>query len=146
MVKYFTFLLFFFFITSTYFGSTSGKITGYVKDKDTGEPLIGANIIIEESQIGAATNADGYFVILNVPPGTYRLKVSYIGYATLIIKNVKVLIDLTTSVDAKLSAEIVQGEQVVVVAQKPIVMRYVSYSQMNLNPSQIQNLPVHTID
>ena len=89
MIKYFTFLLFFFFITSTYLGSTSGKITGYVKDKDTGEPLIGANIIIEGSQIGAATNADGYFVILNVPPGTYSLKVSYIGYATLIIKNVK---------------------------------------------------------
>lgn len=146
MIKYFTFLFFFFFITSTYFGSTSGKITGYVKDKDTGEPLIGANIIIEGSQIGAATNADGYFVILNVPPGTYNLKVSYIGYATLIIKNVKVLIDLTTSVNAKLSAEIVQGEQVVVVAQKPIVMRDVSNSQMNLNPAQIQNLPVQTID
>ena len=51
-----------------------GKITGVVKDASTGEALIGANVLIEGTTIGAATNVDGYFVILNVPPGTYNLK------------------------------------------------------------------------
>jgi hypothetical protein len=50
------------------FSGTTGKIAGTVKDKKTGEPLIGANIRLEGSALGAATNIDGSYFIINVPP------------------------------------------------------------------------------
>ncbi|MBN2602335.1 MAG: carboxypeptidase-like regulatory domain-containing protein, partial [Candidatus Marinimicrobia bacterium] len=64
------------------FSGTSGKIVGRVTDASTGEPLFGCNVIIEGSYLGAATNADGEYLILNVPPGDYRVKAGMIGYNT----------------------------------------------------------------
>ena len=68
----------------------SGIIAGRVTDTDTGEPLIGANVLILNTNWGAATDVDGYFKIISVPPGTYELKASYVGYAAQSIKDVKV--------------------------------------------------------
>ena len=73
-------LLLLLFITSqTIFSGTTGKLSGSVKDSQTGEPLVGANIIVVGTDYGAATNVDGNFVILNIPPCNYSVKISYIG-------------------------------------------------------------------
>ena len=56
------------------YGGTKGAIQGFVRDVATGEPLVGANISIRGTSQGAATNADGFFNILNVPPGDYSLR------------------------------------------------------------------------
>ena len=61
--------------------SNFGKITGIVYDKETGNPLIGANVYLENTSYGAATDEDGVFIINDVPPGEYKVVVSYIGYA-----------------------------------------------------------------
>jgi hypothetical protein len=58
-----------------------GKISGKVIDADTKEPLIGANIVLLNTNLGAATDIDGNYFILNITPGTYEVKVSYVGYA-----------------------------------------------------------------
>jgi hypothetical protein len=58
---------------------TTGKIAGEVKDAQTGEALAGANVVIEGTTSGAATNVDGYYAILNVPPGKYTVYASAIG-------------------------------------------------------------------
>ena len=58
----------------------SGNVKGIVKDADTGDPLIGANVILEGTTIGASTDMDGFFIIQNVPEGNYVLKVIYVGY------------------------------------------------------------------
>jgi len=71
------------------FAGTTGKISGIVKDADTGEALPGANVIIEGTTLGASTDLDGYYSIINVPPGRYTLKVIYVGYAEQLIKDVK---------------------------------------------------------
>ena len=60
-------------------GGQTGKITGMALDGETGEPLQGVNILLEGTSIGTFTAQDGYYVILNIPPGTYTLKVSMIG-------------------------------------------------------------------
>ncbi len=57
-----------------------GAITGYVTDLETGEPLIGANVVLEGTSLGSATDITGKFYIPNVPAGNYNLKASYIGY------------------------------------------------------------------
>lgn len=85
---------------------TSGKIAGQVIDGETGEPLIGVNIIVEGTSHGAATNADGYYTILNMMPGTYSVKASMIGYQAVVQQNVQVMIDLTTPLDFELTTEV----------------------------------------
>jgi hypothetical protein len=59
---------------------TTGKIKGKVTDRETGEPLPGANVLIVGTTFGAASDFDGEFVILNVPPGVYTVKATFIGY------------------------------------------------------------------
>ncbi|MEL6820877.1 MAG: carboxypeptidase-like regulatory domain-containing protein [Calditrichota bacterium] len=62
------------------FAGTTGKIVGIITDKDTGEPLIGANVVVDGRPLGSTTDIDGSFLILNVPPGRYTLIAQYIGY------------------------------------------------------------------
>ena len=64
-----------------------GKISGIVVEKDSGEPLLGVSIIVEGQGIGADSDVNGQFIIINVRPGTYTLKTSYIGYATVKVTN-----------------------------------------------------------
>ena len=102
------------------FGQTSGKISGKVADAD-GNPLQGANIIVEGTSFGAASDQDGAFVILNVPVGTYTLRCDYIGYSALIISNVAVSSGLTTGQDFGLAKSAIEGDVVEVRAEKPLI-------------------------
>lgn len=122
-----------------------GKITGTIRDATTNEALIGANVILEGTTIGAATNIGGYYVIINVPPSTYNLRVSMVGYAPSTLKEVRVSIDQTTEINFELSSSAIQTEEVVVVAKTPIVQKDVSSSRVNLNVEEFQNLPVISI-
>ena len=76
-----------------------GKLRGKVTDKESGEPLIGANVLVEGSTLGASTDINGEYTILSVPSGTYSLKASYIGYSPVTIANVRVNSTLTTTQD-----------------------------------------------
>lgn len=124
---------------------TTGKITGMVTDADNGEPLPGVNVLLEGTTIGAATNLQGYFVILNVPPGVYNLRASSIGYTSQRFTNVVVKIDLTTEVKIQMKTEVLTGEEIVVVAQRPVVVKDISSSQANLSANDIQALPVISV-
>ena len=59
----------------------SATVTGYTTDASSGEGLPGANVFLSDTRIGAATNGDGYFVLTGVPPGSYEIQVTYLGYA-----------------------------------------------------------------
>ena len=80
----------------------TGKITGEVKDSQTGEAIVGASVQIQGTTMGAATNIDGYYVILNVQPGKYILVASGVGYNKKTVSNVQVSLDQTTTMDFKL--------------------------------------------
>lgn len=105
------------------YSSTTGKIIGQVTDARTGEPLIGCNIIIEGTYLGAASDMNGDFVILNVPPGEYVIQASMIGYAPQSLQNVSVSVDRTTNLDIEMRVEAVEGEVVTVVADRPMIVR-----------------------
>ena len=119
----------------------TGKIAGVVTDANTREPLVSTNLVVEGTTLGAASNLDGYFVILGIPPGLYRLKASMIGYTSVTVADVRVSIDQTTEIDFQLSEAILQTEEVVVLARRPVVQRDVSASTANLNFREIQNIP-----
>ena len=72
------------------------KLSGSVADALTGEPLIGANVIIVGTDFGSATDVNGNFFILNIPPGNYSVKISYIGYESKVVTNVGIIVDQTT--------------------------------------------------
>ncbi|RMF54770.1 MAG: carboxypeptidase-like regulatory domain-containing protein, partial [Calditrichaeota bacterium] len=101
--RYHLILLLSLFFVSLLYAGTTGKIVGTVRDSKTGEPLIGANVVLEGTQMGISTDQDGYFVLINVPPGVYTLTVHYIGYASASIENVRVRVDRTTTQNVQLS-------------------------------------------
>ncbi len=100
-----------------------GKLAGTVKDKTTGNPLIGANVFIKGLLLGSTTDADGFFFILNVPPGEYELQAQYIGYHTFTISEVLVRSDLTTKVNFEMESEAIESPTVNVVAEKELIQQ-----------------------
>jgi len=136
------FVLFFLIIPLFLFGGITGKISGTVTDDETGQVLVGVNIILDGTNMGAASDMDGYFNILNVPPGKYTLRASMIGYNIIVQKNVNVMIDLTTTIDFALSTKIIEGEEVVVIAHAPIVQKDVTSTSFKVGADQIDQLQV----
>jgi len=127
------------------FAGVTGKIAGTVTDAETGQPLPGVNIIIEGTTMGAASELSGYYFILNVPPGTYSLKASMMGYKAYSFTEVRVYIDQTTAIDFKLNTEALLGEEVTVVAVRSIVEKDVAASKKNISNDQIATLPVASV-
>ncbi|HTY36464.1 MAG TPA: TonB-dependent receptor [Bacteroidota bacterium] len=123
---------------------TNGKIAGTVKDKKTGEPLIGCNVVLEGTTMGAATDLDGHYNILNVPPGTYVLNVTLVGYTPTKFKDVKVNIDLTTTIDVQLSETVLElGQEVVIIAERPLVQKDETAKTAVIGRDQLNALPVN---
>ena len=85
-----------------------------IRDADTNEPLIAANVIVQNTAFGAATDLDGSYYIINIKPGTYTLVVDMIGYKQLRLENVRVSVNRTTTIDANLESTVIQGETVIV--------------------------------
>lgn len=121
---------------------TTGKIAGLVKDKSTGEPMVGANIYVEGQLYGSSSDADGYYFILNIPPGTYTLVGQMIGYQEMRITNVRINVDLTTKVNFDLQPEAIKGQEVVVVAERPLIQKDLTSTSVNISSEEIKALPV----
>ncbi|MEW6511800.1 MAG: carboxypeptidase-like regulatory domain-containing protein [Bacteroidota bacterium] len=124
---------------------TTGKIAGRATDKDTHEPLVGVNMAVEGTTLGAPTDADGNFVILNVPPGTYRVKASLVGYAPLVVTDVTVKIDQTTTVNVDLGQQAIEAGEVVITAERKAVQRDVSTSVASVTSDEVRSLPVTSV-
>ena len=125
---------------------TTGKISGYITDSKTREPVVGANIIVEGTVLGAATDVDGYYAIINIPPGEYTLDISVIGYEKVKIRDVVVKIDLTTTINYEMVSEALEFGEVVVVAKRPVVAPDVSSSELNWSSENIEVLPATEVD
>ena len=123
----------------------SGKIAGRVTD-DSGAGLPGVNLFIPATLQGAISDLDGYYTILNVSPGTYTLRASFIGFTTQIVEGVRVSIDQTTTVDFELTEDAVGLEELIVTAELPVVQADVSNSQLNVTSDEIEALPVSSIN
>ena len=92
------------------------KIIGQVTDASTGEPIAGVNIVVLDSELGAATDNKGIFSIDNISPGTYRLQFSYVGYSQIIRTDVVVISVRPTELLEQLTPSAVEGEVVTIQA------------------------------
>src|SRR3990172_2965014 len=101
---------------------TTSKVEGTVRDKDTGQPLVGAQVLIEGTRLGNVTNSDGYYFILNVPPGQRDITFSFTGYQTVTIKGSLLLAGQTSTVNAELSSSVVQLQGITVEGEAEVLM------------------------
>ncbi|MCL5021484.1 MAG: TonB-dependent receptor, partial [Bacteroidetes bacterium] len=125
----------------TAWSGTTGKIAGTITDKASGEPLPGANIVVVGTMLGASTDVNGQYTILEVPPGTYRLQVSFIGYRKTFVEDTRVYIDQTARVDVALESEAVQASEVVVLAERRLIKPDVATSVIAISANQANQLP-----
>ncbi len=125
------------------FGGSTGKIAGTVKDKKTGEPLVGASIRLEGTAFGAATDLDGRYFIINLPPGAYNIVVSMVGYTSEKITDVRVSIDLTTTIDVTLGETVLQlNQEVTVIAERPLIQKDLTASTAVVGKEELSTLPI----
>ncbi len=130
-------------MVATTAAQSGGKISGHVYSQDSGDPLPGANIIIRGTSLGAAADAQGYYFIVNVPPGSHTLEASMIGSNPMIIEQVVVVSKLTAKVDFTLTESVIGMEEVVVQAYRaPPVQKDQTYKVQAFTSQEIRNLPV----
>lgn len=120
----------------------TGKIAGIVVEQNSGEPLPGVNVVIDGTLMGASTDADGYFSILNITPDTYTVTISYIGYNNVQVTDVKVSVDLTTTINIEMTPTTLElSETILVVAERPLIRKdeittrhYIDSEEFNIRP------------
>ena len=128
------------------FAGTTGKIAGVIRDAETREPLPGANVTIEGTNMGDASDVNGAFSIIGVPPGEYTLVISMMGYSRTRFENVRVNIDMTTPVNVDMQPTVLEvGEEVTVVAERPIVQMDMTGSMASVGTEEIGALPVQSV-
>ncbi len=110
-----------FFTVSQAFAGTTGKVAGVIKDAQSGEILPGANVVVMGTRLGATTDADGAYFILNVPPGLLEVQASMVGYTKVTKTDVRIKIDQTTKLNFELSEETLEAAEILVVAERPPV-------------------------
>ena len=130
---------------TTHAYAQTGKLAGRVTD-EAGLPLIGATVLVIENSQGVAADVNGDYAIIRIPPGEYRVRFSSIGFQTQIIEGVLVTTNNTTTLDVVLSEEIVEGEEIVVTAERPIIDVSLTNSVATLTKDDIDILPVQQLD
>jgi outer membrane receptor for ferrienterochelin and colicin len=143
------------FIISFLLAGESGKISGRVLDSQGNVPLPGANVRITAlwsggketpvtRSLGAAADPDGRFFILNIPPGTYSLEASFLGYKNSRTEKIEVSVDRTTTADFQLISEAIPMEAVVATAERQGIVKDRTSSAVHVSSEEIQVLPVET--
>jgi hypothetical protein len=125
--------------------NSRGKLTGLVVDDKTNEPLIGANIIVEGTRLGAATDTKGRYLILNVPAGTQTVTASLIGYGKVRKTEVEIEIDRTMELNFRLKDASLQLEQVTIVAERHKITKDQTSTATTISESQIKAAPIEGI-
>jgi hypothetical protein len=136
------FVLLLLILPSLLFASVTGKIKGRVTDLETGKPITGVNVILDNTYLGASTDIHGDFFILQIPPGSYTLRFSMIGYTAYRVDDVRVLVDLTTTLNAEMGSEALLGAEVVVTAGRPLIQADDASSTIFLSAEDLSALPI----
>lgn len=142
MLKRYSSLIVLLLLCTTGAAAQSGKIQGSVVDAVTGEPLPGVNVFIEGTTQGASTDVDGKYIVIGVRPGVYTVVASFIGFATQRQEGVQVSVDLTTTVNFRIAEQIIEGEEVVIVAEAISVAKDLTSSEARVTSETLDRLPV----
>ena len=133
-----------FLVAQPLHAGTTGKLAGRVLDEKK-EPLPNAAVVITGTTLGAVTDLDGYYTVLNIPPGTYAVQIRMVGRRPFTAKNVEISVNNTTKLDAVLEDESITTEAVVVTAEKPVVDVGLTSTVATVTDKEIRSLPVQEL-
>jgi len=119
---------------------STGKISGRIIDEKR-EPVVGANIVLDGTMMGAAATVEGEYFIINIPPGTYTLKVSAVGFGPKKIEKVKVEAGLTTRLNFTLQSTMIEMPEVVIQYTRPAVQKDLTSKMQGLDIHDIEMMP-----
>jgi hypothetical protein len=126
--------------------TATGKLHGAAVDAESGEPLVGVNILIENTQAGAATNLDGEYFVLNLPPGNYSVRASYVGYQGQVIREVRIVAGVTTDLNFRLSPSAVEVGEITITAERPLFEAKATNTVKVYDSQMIAQLPVRGVE
>jgi len=121
--------------------SDNASISGFIRDSDNGEPLIGATIRLTGTKYGAITNKNGFFSILDIPPGNYEILITNIGYTEF---RTKVELKLRQSLrkNFELKSASVEIQEIEVEAEREVEKREINISKVNIPIQQISKIRI----
>ena len=117
----------------------TGKIAGTVLHAETGEPLIGVNVVIQGTLLGASTDEEGNYFILRVPPGIHAVQATFVGFVTVTQTDARVFIDQTTPLDFAMTETALEAEEMTVVAERPPVEVDLTGSKERVTADELDN-------
>jgi len=130
----------FVFITAVY-AQDDGIIRGRVLDAQTREPLAGVNVLVLDSERGAATDLEGRFLIDKLSPGTYRLEFDYVGYTSQKITDIVVSPVKPVVLNIKLMELLIETEKITVTAGYFVEETMTQPSTLGLSREEIRRFP-----
>ena len=119
-----------------------GILEGRLIDKTTREPLVAVNILVLETNLGAASDLQGLYQINNVRAGVYDVRFSILGYKTLVMKKVTILPDLRTRLDIELEEAVIEFETIEVRAERPLIQKDLAATSFSIGELKLDRLPV----
>ncbi len=128
------------------YAANTGKLKGKVTDLQTGEPLIGVNVLVVGTNFGAATDVNGEYTINLLDPGVYEVRASYLGYKAVTTSNVRINADLTTELNFQLPPTGVEVGEVTIVAQRPLVNKSNTNAIRVTTNEEIDALPIRGVN
>jgi outer membrane receptor protein involved in Fe transport len=139
-------ILFLLTASITAFAQTGG-IEGIITDAETGETLIGVNVLISGTSFGAATGLDGDYKIDKIRPGEYSVRITYIGYETVLLTAIKVEAGEFTELNYKLKPKVLtSGEEIVVIGERPIFDVEKSTTSSTISRKELEAAPVRKVE
>jgi outer membrane receptor protein involved in Fe transport len=127
------------------FASNAGKVAGVVVDSD-GRPIPSANVVILNSHAGGATDLDGRYFIIGLPPGRHDIQFTALGFRTKIVADVQVRSNYTTRVNVTLEAESLELDAVTIVFEKPPVDLEETGQRISVTGDFVRNMPLQRAD
>ncbi len=124
------------------FAGTNGILEGIIADKKTNEKMPGVTVLVTGTQQGGTSNNDGYYQVQNLRAGDYNVRFSYVGYSTLVIKNVLINPDVRTKLNVQLDPSDVQMSEIVVVQEKTAIQRDVTGTTFSFSSEEMKLLPL----
>ncbi len=131
-----------FVINCSLYAST-GKISGKINNS-VNEPMIGVNVLVKEMSVGSVSDNEGEYIISNIPPGVYTIEATYIGYTKVILKDILINQGRTSYQNITMKEEAIEGEEIIVTANRPMVYKDLTASQKITTAKEIADLPVES--
>jgi len=139
-------LILLFLSCSLLMGANFGRISGRVIEQDGGNPVIGANIIIEETSLGGASDLRGDFLIMQIPPGKYSVRCEFIGFNPVVMEDIIITSNRIQFINFSITPKTIDMGEIIVTAQKKAIDKDLTATTRSIQTEEIEEMPTTTVD